>query len=287
MKMTALAAVAFGIAASVASASAAPDSGAAIPSCAVMPGWAQDGPSRLYEGDRLFEYMNGNSDGYFVYGFVRMHGVTCAQAESKVLIDISEMQDEEGAYGIFCANRDVKLPSETIGTAAQVVPRKAIFAKGRYFVEIAAQAQGDHSTLLRATASAMAGQVPGSNTVPEPIGWFPADGQTAGPPRLVPESVLGIRLLHRGYLAQYGPAKAFAVTEASDDAAKQSMEKLRTRFGSVEAAQLGDEAFQTEDKYLGRICIARRGRRLAGYASVPAGVDAVALTGSLLNRIPN
>jgi len=60
------------------------------------------------------------------------------------------------------------------------------------------------------------------------------------------------------------------------------MEKLRARFGQVQAVMAGDEAFQGEDKYLGRICIARKGRRLAGYTGA---TDAVALTISLLARI--
>ncbi len=257
------------------------------PTCEVMPGWTQDGVSRMYEGDKLFDYMDGNSEGYFVYGFVRMNGVTCAQAGQKVLIDISEMQDEESAYGIFCANRDVKLPAERIGAGAQIVPRKAILVKGKYFVEIAAQAQGDSTDLLRKTAMAFAAQIMGSASIPEQIGWFPTEGLTEGPPRLVPESVLGIRLLKRGYVARYGSAKAFVVTEASDDAAKQVLDKLRSRFGTAEPATLGDEAFQTKDKYLGQLCIARRGRRIVGYASVPAESDPVNLTKDLLTRIPN
>lgn len=257
---------------------------AAEPSCDVIGGWTQSGASRLYEGDNLYEYMDGNSEGYLIYGFVRMRGVTCVRGSEKVLIDISEMQDAESAYGLFSSNRDVKLPSEPIGAGGQVVPRKAIFVKDKYFVEIAAEAQGDHAEMLREMAQALLARIPGTSAIPEPVHWFPAEGLTAGPPRLIPESVLGIRVLKRGYVAVYGAAKAFVVTEVSDDAAKASMEKLRARFGQLQAATAGDEAFQVEDKYLGRICVARKGRRLAGYAGAP---DAVALTVSLLERVNN
>jgi hypothetical protein len=44
---------------------------------------------------------------------------------------------------------------------------------------------------------------------------FPSEGQQS--PRLVPESVLGIRILKRGYVAQYDFGKAFVVREASTD----------------------------------------------------------------------
>jgi cob(I)alamin adenosyltransferase len=167
-----------------------------------------------------------------------------------------------------------------------VVPRKAIFVKDKYFVEIAAEAQGDHSALLREAAKALVLCVPGDAAVPKPVGWFPAEGLTAGPPRLVPESVLGIRILKRGYVAQYGSMKAFVVSESSAVAASATMAKLRARFAETQPAKLGDEALVVDDKYLGRICIARRGPRLIGYANVPPAGDAVSLTAALLGRVP-
>ena len=256
------------------------------PSCTVLPGWTQDGASRLYEGENLFEYMNGNSEGYLIYGFVRMRGITCAKGSQKLLIDISEMKDVESAYGLFCSNRDLQKSVEAIGASGQVAPRKVIFVKDKYFVEIAAEEQGDHSSLLRQAAKALEANVPGTIATPEPVGWFPAEGLTAGPPRLVPESVLGIRILRRGYVGQYGTAKAFVVTEGSAEAAHAAMEKLRARFREAKSAEAGDEAFQVTDPYLGRICMARRGDRLVGYAGVPESADPVQLTAALLARIP-
>lgn len=259
------------------------------PTCDGLPGWSQDGASRTFEGENLFEYMNGNSEGYLLYGFVRMRGITCAKGGAKVLIDISEMPDEESAYGLFCSHRDVKLPAEPIGAAGQVVPRKAIFVKGKYFAEIAAEEQGDHSAMLRAAAKALEARIPGSVSVPVPIGWFPTEGLTAGPPRLFPESPLGVRLLKRGYVAQYGASKAFIVSEESVDGARGILKKWLARYeGATPEVKVAgaDEAFQFTDKYLGRIVVARAGSRLAGYAGVPEGTDAVALAAALVARLP-
>ena len=44
-----------------------------------MPGWTQQGAARSYIADNLFEYMDGNAEGYLLYGFQTMHGVTCEQ----------------------------------------------------------------------------------------------------------------------------------------------------------------------------------------------------------------
>jgi len=48
-----------------------------LPDCAAVPGWTQQGPERTYDSETLFDYMNGNSEGYFAYGFTLMKGVTC------------------------------------------------------------------------------------------------------------------------------------------------------------------------------------------------------------------
>ena len=44
------------------------------------------------------------------------------------------------------------------------------------------------------------------------------------------------------------------------------MQKLRERFVDTTPAKLGDEAFQTTDKYLGRLCFIRKGKYIAGYS---------------------
>lgn len=255
------------------------------PDCSVVPGSVKEGPSRLYEGDNLFEYMDGNSEGYFIYGFLRMNGVSCRIGGDTILIDVSEFPDPESAYGMFLANRDVNKPIESIGTGGQTAPRKSIFAKDRFFTEITSQQEGDHTAQLREEARAMDARIPGSTARPEPLKWFP-EGMTGGSARLVPESVLGIRALKRGYVAQYAEGKAFVVTEVSDESAAAVLEKLRSRFaGAVSVANLPD-AIQATDPYLGDLCVFRKGRRIAGYTNLTDPSRAVALITALALRLP-
>jgi len=103
--------------------------------------------------------------------------------------------------------------------------------------------------------------------------------------RLVPESVLGIRILRRGYVAQYANGKAFVVTEETPASAAAVMQKLRERFGETTKVQSGDEGFQASDKYLGQICVIRKGRYVAGYGNVPEGQDAAKLASALVAAV--
>src|SRR5581483_4200028 len=112
-----------------------------------------------------------------------------------LIIDISDFGDADSAFGMFSANRDLRLPMTKIGMGGQVTPRKAIFVKGQFFVEVAADAEGDHTALLKAWCDELERLQPGGTEPPTALSWFPAQGQQSL--RLVPESVLGIRILKR------------------------------------------------------------------------------------------
>jgi hypothetical protein len=256
------------------------------PDCTAVPGWTMQGPARSYSADNLFEYMDGNAEGYLIYKFVKMTGITCVSGESQIIFDISEMADPESAYGIFAANRDPNAPTEKIGMAGQITQRKAVFVKDKYYIELAANPAKDHSPVLRSFVAAFETRISGRTELPEELGWFPKDGLQADSVRLVPESVLGLRLLKRGYVGQYDFAKGFVVKEASPEAAAAVMEKLRARIGQVEAVKVADDGFQATDRYLSRLCFFRKGKYLGGFANVKEGQDPMTLATKLAAQIP-
>ncbi|HSW50885.1 MAG TPA: DUF6599 family protein [Bryobacteraceae bacterium] len=259
---------------------------APTPSCKLVPGWTQQGEARTFESENLFEYMDGNAEGYLIYSFVKMNGVTCQAGGVTLVFDVSEMADAESAYGIFVSNRDPRIPTEKLGTAGQIQPRRGVFVKDKYYVEIAANPEGDHTAPLRAFLTAMEKLIPGQAALPPLLTWFPREKMDESTLRLVPQSVLGLGLLRRGYAAQYEYGKAFVVTEATPESAAAVMQKARARFGETKPATVGDEAFQHTDRYLGRLCFFRKGRYVAGFANVTEGTDPVAAAQALASKIP-
>ncbi len=266
--------------------SAALPAAAQKPDCSLVPGWTQHGPARSFEPDNLFEYMDGNAEGYLLYRFVRMQGVTCRSGGDTVVFDVSEMADPEWAYGMFTANRDPNSPTEPIGMGGQILPRKATFAKDRFYVEFSAEPEKDHRAALRAFALAMEKRIAGRSRPPETLGWFSPEGLKPDSVRLVPESVLGLRLLQRGYVAEYEFGKAFLVAESSPEAAAGVMAKLRARFTGSQAVAVAEEAFRASDRYLGGLCFFRKGRYIGGFANLKEGEDAAGAAARLAARIP-
>jgi Family of unknown function (DUF6599) len=256
---------------------------APAPTCALVTGWTQRGPARSYTAENLFEYMDGNSEGYLLYGFKTMRGVSCDKDGVTLVIDVSDFGDTDSAYGMFTANLDPRLAVAKIGAGGQIVPRRAIFVKGQYYLEIAANPEGDHTAMLNQWTAALDKTVEGSSVPPVALAWFPAEKRQSL--RLVPESVLGIRLLKRGYFGIYDYGKAFVAFDDSPESAAATMAKLKARFGETVPVPIGDEAFTASDRYLGRICMFRSGRYIGGYANVAEGQDPKALASALASRL--
>jgi hypothetical protein len=169
----------------------------------------------------------------------------------------------------------------------QVQPQSASFAKGKYYVElvvIAASPDSDHTAALQAFVTRMQERLEGRDTAPEALAWFPEENLASV--RLVPESVLGLRQLKRGYVAKYKQGQAFIVLEASPESAAEVLKKLRERFDGASPAKIGDEAFQAKAQYLDGICIFRKGRYLGGYANLPDPQQAASQAAKLAARIP-
>ncbi len=254
--------------------------------CKAVPGWAQEGELRQFEAENLFEYMDGNAEGYIIYNFEKMNGISCKSGETTIVIDVSTLTDPEYAYGLFSSNRNPTVPIEKIGAAGQVTNRRLIFVKDKYYVELAANPEGEHSEALRKFAALIEKQISGRDTPPEALAWFPAGGLEKNSVRLVPQSVLGLRMLSRGYVGQYEFGKAFLVQEASAESAGQVMNKLKERLGQTSSLKIADESFSGTDRYLDGMVVFRKGKFIGGFANLKGGRDASAEAAKLAAQIP-
>jgi hypothetical protein len=259
-----------------------------MPRCDLVPGWKQTGATRSYTADTLKDYLAGKSGGYLIYGFDRMRGVSCKSGAATLVIDISEMNDAESAFGLFAAKRDPEVPTEAIGIFGQVTPQRGIFVKGNRFVEISASASStDQSPEIRAFLKALDGRIEGTTSPPAPVGWFPTEGLDANSIRLIPQSVFGLSLLNHGYVAKYDFGRAFIVKQPSEESAMQLMGKLRDKFGdAVEPAAIGHEGFEVTDTNVARWLFFRKGDYVAGFTDFAEDFDATKVALVLAARIP-
>jgi hypothetical protein len=255
--------------------------------CHLVPGWEQTGQPRQYTPDNLFDYRDGAAEGYLQFGFTRMRGVDCKAGAMTLAVDISDMADPEMAYGMFSANRDPRVAIVHIGMSGQVQHQGATFAKGNFYVELVitgAASNANLSQVLQQFAAGIAGRLTGTEASPEALSWFPADDLEEV--RLMPESVLGLSVLKRGYVAKYKRGQAFIVREESPQAAAAVMTKLRARWQGTSDAALADESFQGKVPYLDGMCVFRKGRTIGGFANAPSPEEAKVQAAKLLAKVP-
>jgi len=254
--------------------------------CSVAPGWQAQGAARAHTADNLFEYKDGGAEGYLQFGFTSLHGATCVKDGTTLDIDISEMADADSAYGMLMANVDQSQPMEKVGMGAQVLRQSALAAKGKYYLELtetAAKADADDAVFLRGLATKILAGLEGSEAPPATLGWFVPDDLVQV--KMVPESVLGLKQIKRGYAAKYKQGQAFIAEQASVDEAEALLKTLHEKFAGT-PVQLGDKAFTATAKYLNGICIFRKGKVVAGTANLPDADAALAAAKKLNARIP-
>lgn len=255
--------------------------------CHFVPGWEQTGAKRHYNAENLYDYKDGAAEGYLSFGFLQMQGIDCKAGAVILSIDVSEMRDPESAWGLFAASRDPEKPLLPDGTSAQLLPQSFLFSKGKYFFEIVetdGNSTTDQTPALRAFARRMEASFEGRSAPPDALAWFPPD--THASIRLVPQSVLGLRILQRGFVATYAQGQAFVVPETSPAAAAAVMTALREHFAGSSPASIADEAFAADAPYLNSVCIFRKGRYLAGFTNLPSPRAAQARAGELAARLP-
>ena len=163
------------------------------------------------------------------------------------------MRDADSAYGMFAANLDSSQPVAKIGMGGQVQKQSASFAKGKYYVELvelAANPDSDDTATMQAFVAKMLGYIEGRETPPEVLEWFAKEDLAST--RLIPESVLGLRQLKRGYVAKYKQGQAFIVQEDSPEAAAAVMKSLRERFEGAAPVKSGRRRLPSNGEVPGR-----------------------------------
>ena len=103
------------------------------------PGWALEGRVKKYTGEDLFEYINGEADLYFQFGFKTLtagHYLKDGSETLGITADVYELGSDLEGFGIFANYRQPEAEPEKAGTEGFVSPSQLMFYQGRYFVQL-------------------------------------------------------------------------------------------------------------------------------------------------------
>jgi|GEM_PF-1358911 len=109
--------------------------------------WKITGKPVLYEGEKLYHHINGASDIYLEFGFVRAAVIEYTDARARTLAcEIYEMASAAAAYGIYTYHQVEDCKSVRVGQEGSLVSSFLFFWKSKYFITLFG-AEGDEALI--------------------------------------------------------------------------------------------------------------------------------------------
>jgi len=227
-----------------------------------LPGWERVGKPIYYTRENLFDYINGECELYFAYGFVKL--VTAeyrfqGDEERAVVIDLYDMGAPLNAFGVYSNYTRPGLEYDSIGCEAIVSPMHIRFFQDRFKVQVSGSSL-DSSVVaaVRAAAKEMARRLP-SCRLPKELSYLPGEGMVPHSLKYVREGFLGQAIFPGGLEAQYEegdpPIRGFVAWFGSALEASKALDRYVRTFKAA-ASELkipGGKGFQLRDPRYGEV----------------------------------
>lgn len=104
-----------------------------------LPGWQIESPPEIYAGDDLFFLIDGGADLYLEYGFKEVAVANYQKMNSKLHVEVYEMNGAEQAWGVFSVRRPAQLSSSKDNDFQSFEPTYVMAARGPYYIVVSSQ----------------------------------------------------------------------------------------------------------------------------------------------------
>jgi hypothetical protein len=186
-------------------------------------GWTRDGAYECYARENLFDYINGAAELYLSYEFSEVVTQRYVSEEGEqVTADIFCFESPRDAFGIYSREQSKAAPAIGVGAEGYFDRGLLGFCKGRYYVKLTGyKAEDSMKEVLWPLAEALEAKLQGTDELPPPVTWFPAEGKVKRSEQYIARDFLGHTFLKSAYVAEYdleaGVFRAFII-EAEDAA---------------------------------------------------------------------
>jgi hypothetical protein len=153
----------------------------ALPKDGDVEGWKRHRPQQHYEGEDLYEYINGGAEIYHEYGFVRVAIQDYVDSTGKsISVEIYEMASPTSAYGIYTFKTSTKGKRIAVGNDAQLADYYMNFWKGPFLVTLTGFDKTEKTRQgLLAIAQAVSSRMLGGGVKPSVVSLLPGENLVA------------------------------------------------------------------------------------------------------------
>ncbi len=250
----------FGVAASAAG------DAALLPANGFAPGWTQDGQAKIYEGEALYDHIDGGGEAFLELGFEACIVQRYRKAPNQFTFELYRMKDTAAALGVYLTNCGRETPDESFAERHTVGRNQLLAQKGRYYlVATSPEASPGMPQALLAAARAVTERLPQTEP-PAILALLPREGLIPHSERIVRGSIglqafvtLGegdVLLLDRratavagDYQGKGGGQRTLIVAEyASDQEASAALRHLTTNLDpTLSVLFAGDRVLALKD----------------------------------------
>ena len=270
-----------------------------LPSPGFADGWTIDGPVSYYDPETVFDYIDGEAELYFPYGFKAVVTATYlhnGDPQDSVTADIYAMGSLLDAFGIYSNYRFPGADHVPFGAEGHCDGYQLMFYQDRYFVRIAASGDPDQNApVLEACAQAIAQALPGDGTTPWELTLLQPDGLVPGTRKYIADSLLGYAFFPKGLIAKIqlgeNTVRAFLVFEASPEAAAKALDKYAAYLKEAGSSPTmiptaaGDALAAKDPLYKGVVALQSE-PYLLGVIGVDNPAQGASLVEDLATRLP-
>ena len=251
----------------------------------VIPGWEQDGDVEVYEGDNLFNHIDGAAESYLSYNFQKLWVVRYKKGEAELTLEVYDHGDPVSAYGIYSMERPSGAKVSSIGAQGYFEEGLLNFVTGRYYVKMFSFREPDAgSGVLLTTAKDLSPQLEEHPELPAVVRLMPAENQVPNSCQFIPNTFMGLEFLGSAFRANYktgdGMLTLFVMERKSPDEAAQLLQKYHA-FVKSDPGELKEGSYQLADPFNGTVYLYWKGNYIIGFS----GDDLPALRASLLDTM--
>ena len=150
--------------------------GPMLPPDGFAPGWAREGQAKVYEGEALYDHIDGGGEAFLEMGFEACTVQRYRRGPESIALEIYRMRDAAAALGMYLASCGQETPDKDLAERHTVGRNQILLVKGRYYlVATSPEASPGLAKVLVAAGRAVAGQIP-SGEPPPCLALLPKEG---------------------------------------------------------------------------------------------------------------
>ncbi len=278
--------------------SSEPAVGKLLPPQECAEGWVIEEQPVLYTKDNLFDYINGEAEIYFPYGFESLataRYVSTKNPAVSLVMDVYKMGSLTEAFGIYANYRRSDDDSVKAGADAVLSSSQMLMYQDRYYARLQASGAPEiERDVFLACGQALSIKLPRNMEQPKELDVFKIAALTPKSERYIAQSVLGYVFLPRGFMADATvngePAQIFMVTTDTENEARAVFNQYRAHLKeSGKEAQVldlsGGALLTAIDPLYSGVAVQQTGRYVIGVVRLKNRPAAKPLLEELVSRL--